>query len=80
MFDNLKISNELKQQIGNIVPILVERRQKSAFTQKELADQFEVSLRTLTDFESGRRFNFELFENYCGLFGMEILITNRIGK
>lgn len=74
MFDNLKISDDFKEEIGKIMPILVKRRQECAYTQKEIAETFEYSLRTVTEFESGRRFNFELFENYCGLFGFEIHI------
>lgn len=73
MFENQIKSTDTRNKIVNIHLQNISRR-KELFTLEELAQVLDSNRVTLTNFEQGKIFNFNLFDQYCGLFGQRYLI------
>ena len=52
----LKHRKDVESQIRSLLKILQEQRESRGFTQEELAERLDISVRTLQFIEQGRRF------------------------
>lgn len=74
MFENQIQSEETRKEIFTVMQKLIEMR-KNNFTMEEMAGHLETTRQTINSFESGKTFNFNLFDQYCGMFGFKISIN-----
>lgn len=75
MFENQISSEQTRKEIFTAMSIMIDRR-KGSFTMEELAEMLNTTRQTIHNFETGKTFNFNLFDQYCGLFGFKINILH----
>lgn len=73
MFENQISSEQTRKEIFTAMQTMIARR-KDSFTMDEIAELLKTTRQTIHNFETGKNFNFNLFDQYCGMFGVRFLI------